>query len=520
MRTDKTGQHTHLPQASPDGPRVGVAPRVADRSIRQILPFGLLTISLVTVYCAITAGRLDGAIVWGSVALATYIASLFMLLFSGSKSFGMYDARLGAWFLAFGTIAFGFATASITLPQTGAAALVNKSLIPAALLLVAISYTLWAIGYAVGRARVFQAPFKWGQSIVTSRLSQDVRSPGALLLVFALGLIADALTVSISGSYGYLGNSSITTSSDVSWYTQPLLILSGLKPIALFGLAVRVFITKRDKVMTFLVPTLLFALGLSLLTGMKETFVATMVSVAIPFFLGDVKWRLVSIAAAVLVFVFIVTPTITGFREDIRGGSGRLDVMSSLSLGVQKIFAFDEYLTRPGNSGDGSSTIARIRLIDNLTLIMDKTPDEIGFRPPGEIIAAPLTALVPRLFWADKPVRISGYDFYRSYYEGTSQSSSAITLQGSLFLYGGTWVLCLGMLLVGVIMRSVDDALDAKNNLHGALFFSVLVMIVAKQEMDVAQFLASVPILIIICALGALLIFRRARPRSQAAAAA
>ena len=72
-----------------------------------------------------------------------------------------------------------------------------------------------------------------------------------------------------------------------------------------------------------------------------------------------------------------------------------------------------------------------------MIIIIDKTPSPHPFRDVSELGAAPFTAAVPRALWPSKPLRLSGLDFYRTYYEGEGVSSSAITAQGSLYLYGG-----------------------------------------------------------------------------------
>ena len=502
--------HRTRSYGSPSGPQLKPGSlSTGGAATRLILPWALLVASGVATFGATSAIDLSETILWGAIGLSLYLASLFAFLFARRRYLGLFEGQLGAWSLAYAILAFGIATATITQPQIGASAIVDKEMIPSALVLLAISFTTWSIGYGVGRARIIQAPFRWGRAAIVSGLSSNVRRPGILIAIFATSVAADVLKTYLTGQYGYVGDSSLVTVETAAWYTQPLFIVSGLKFVALFGLSARVFVNRLDSFARYLLPAFTFAVAMGLLTGMKEAFVTIVISVGVPYLLGHSRGRLFAIAGAVLVFVFVVTPTVNGFRQDIRGSSGTLDVASALSLGVGKIFSPDGYLSSAGNAPTQGSTLERVRLIDNLALIMDKTPDRIPYRSIGEVVSAPITGFVPRLLWPDKPVRLSGYEFYKLYYEGPSQSSSAITLQGSLYLYGGAWVLFVGMFLVGIALRALDESLDVQNGLHGALFLVLIFSIVVKQEMDVASFLATLATLIVSWILGVHLVFRR-----------
>ena len=489
--------------------------RANSASITLMLPLLLLIATIFAILASSSATEINEKILWGSIGLSAYLASLFTFLFSKLRYFGLFEVQLGAWFLAYAILAFGVSTLTIMQPQIGTAAMVDKTKVPTALLLIGLSFTLWSFGYVVGRARIFQTPFRWGNATLMSGLSNEFRRPSTLLLTFACGIAADFLMVFVGGQYGYLGNSLVATVDSVAWYTQPLVIVSSLKFAAVFGLAARVFIGRTDSFVRYVLPTLAFTVAIGLLTGMKESFLIAFVSVGVPYLLGSSRWRLLPMIGVVLVFVFFVTPTISGLRQDVRGGSGSLDVVSALNLGVNKIFS-GNYLVENNSPQNSVSTMERIRLIDNLALIITKSPDQIPYRSLGEVVSAPVTGFVPRLVWPDKPVRLSGYEFYRIYYEGTSYSSSAITLQGSLYLYGGLWVLLVGMLIVGLATRALDEALDVKNNLHGALFLVLVLSVIVKQEMDAASFLSAVPSFIISWVLGAHLIFERSHPKQPA----
>jgi hypothetical protein len=479
---------------------------------RYIVALVVFVGAVVAVYFATSSTRLDDRIVWGSLGLGAYLTTLFLLLFSRYRYFGLFELRLGAWFLAYAAIAFGPATATIVQLQFGSGLAVDTAQIPTALLLVGVGFTCWAVGYGLGRARVFRTPILWGKHALSGRSTLDLRAPGVLVAIFFIGVFADVLTAIVSGKYGYLGDSTLVTADSATWYTQPLAIVSSLKFAALFGLSARVFMGRNDRFLKFLFPIFAIAIAMSLVSGLKETFVTTLVAVGVPFLLGKSKRRVMWIIGAVMLFVFVITPLVSGLRQDINDSGGRLDLGNALTLAVNNV-ASGEFLSQsagPTSIGgsDASSAAVRIRLIDNLALIVDKTPSQIPYRSLGELAAAPFVGFIPRLVWPDKPVRLSGYEFYTTYYEGQGQSSSAITLEGSLYLYGGLWVLAIGMFAVGILTRVVDSVLNAVSDLHGALFFMVLFNVVIKQELDVASFLAGLVVFIVTWFVAVHLIFR------------
>lgn len=439
---------------------------------------------------------LDIRITFMSFATFVYVMSLLVLVFSRERSLGLLELRLGAWFLAYGSIVFGLASVSITARQLGSAAVVDKASVPQALIVVALAFSAWAIGYTAGGAGLVKRVGGHAFGFVANRRSQSIRGPLVLSGVFALGLAADVIPAVLLGRYGYLGNATVEAVDSSVWYIQPLLILSSLKSAALFGLSLRVFVLKKDSWWSYLFPIATIALAVSLVTGLKESFVSMALAVGVPLLLSGGRRSVMWLLVTALGFVLIVSPIVDGIRQDVSDGRGRLSVENSLEVAAQGVVS-GRYLLQPVATDASATTLERLRLIDNLTLIMDKTPSNIPYRPLIEVAAAPLTGAIPRLVWPDKPVRLSGYNFYVEYYEGGGLSSSAITLPGSLYLYGGTGVVLLGMLTVGAALRMVDDAASAVARPAGALLFLLVFNVVVKQETDAASFLAGLPVMLL-----------------------
>ncbi|GAA3656053.1 hypothetical protein GCM10022202_15360 [Microbacterium marinilacus] len=386
------------------------------------------------------------------------------------------------------------------------------ALVPTALGLLCIAFAAFAVGYAAGGMRPLVAPVAALLRMVGSSRSQALRSPAALCGVFGLGVVADLLTALLAGRFGYLGNATLATADTAQWFAQPLVIASAMKTLAIFGLAIHAF-SRRPRGQAVLWSVVSIAVVMGLISGLKESFVTVVLAVAIGYIVAGRKLSLSWLGAALAAFVLVVTPFVTELRTDVRQGTQTVSLSDSVQHGWSQLFSSDGYVANSDPLVNIVQVAARVRAVDNLALIIEKTPDQVAYRSAGELISAPVVGLIPRSIWPDKPVRLTGYDFYKTYYGGEGQSSSAVTLQGSLYMYGGPMVVVLGMAVVGTFLRALDDGLQARRNRHGALVVAVLALIVTKQELDVASFLAGVPVLALTCVAGLLLLFK---PSSRA----
>jgi len=82
---------------------------------------------------------------------------------------------------------------------------------------------------------------------------------------------------------------------------------------------------------------------------------------------------------------------------------------------------------------------------------MNLTPSAIPFLPINELIQTPLT-VIPRILWPDKPVFTDTYSVITQDYLGLPENSgaSAPTIVGNAYMYGGWWVVIIGMLILGL----------------------------------------------------------------------
>ena len=150
----------------------------------------------------------------------------------------------------------------------------------------------------------------------------------------------------------------------------------------------------------------------------------------------------------------------------------------------------------------------RIREIDNVAIIMQRTPDQIGFRSPVELIVEPLVGVVPRALWPGKPIGLTGLQVTQEFYESPAVTASADTLVGGLYWYGGWLPVLAGMFLIGCAVRLVDEALDVRNNPHAIFFTLLLFPIVVRAEDDWLSIMSSIPATIFVWLLAVALTFR------------
>jgi hypothetical protein len=137
----------------------------------------------------------------------------------------------------------------------------------------------------------------------------------------------------------------------------------------------------------------------------------------------------------------------------------------------------------------------RIREIDSPAIILQRTPSQIAFSSPSQLIEAPLADLVPRAIWHGKPILATGYKFSQQYYglPSTVYTSSAVTPVGDLYRHGGWIPVIAGMFLLGCGVRPLDDVIDVRTNPHAVFLVLLLFPSLVQGENDWVTLLASIP---------------------------
>ena len=384
------------------------------------------------------AGEPTHAVVWGSLGFTAYAASLLCLVSGGQgKALGLGRWWFGSWTLLWYGIAFGVATLTWVQPQTGTPAEISPSSVLRALWLVAVGMTLWVLGYLAGPGRPAR---RFGNKVMAAlslRFTPEVRSPLAPWILYAVGTSARIATVATTGVLGYVGNiqSAVTTASS---YQQLLGDLGLCAPLAVTAAALQVYRDRVPGARVTLTVLFLAEIAFGAAAGGKESFIITILAVAIPFTTGRRRvhkglLRFAALALVGLVFLLIVVPFNHAYRSNARSVSGTLSVSQALDA-APGIFG---QTIGTGNVGgvltsSASFMLVRIREIDSPAIIVQRTPAQIRFLSPLQLVTAPVVALVPRAVWPGKPLLDSGYDFSQTYYElpATVYSASAITPVG------------------------------------------------------------------------------------------
>ena len=160
-----------------------------------------------------------------------------------------------------------------------------------------------------------------------------------------------------------------------------------------------------------------------------------------------------------------------------------------------------------------SYILARGQEIDSPAIIMQRTPGQIPYSDPIQLITGPLSALIPRALWPGKPILATGYQFGQEYFEepSTVYSSMAITPVGDLYRHGGWLPVLMGMFALGCGIRLLDEFLDVRGNPHTIFLALFLFPSLVMSRQDWITLLAAIPAFILLWWFTVALAFRRQR---------
>jgi hypothetical protein len=461
------------------------------------------------------------AVVWGSVGLAAYAASLLCLVGGGRGAvLGLSRWLFGSWTLVWYGVACGLASLTWVEPQTGTPAEISPSSVLRALWLVAVGMTLWALGYFTGPGRPAERLGQRAMAALSLRFAPEVRSPLAPWILYALGSAARIATAVTTGRFGYVGNvqSTFTTASS---YEQWLGVLGQCAPLAVVAAALQVYRERVPGARVTLAVLFAAEIAVGAATGNKESYIVAVLAVAVPFTVARRRLHRGLLVFAVAAFLLVIVPFNQAYRNAARSATGTL----SASQAISEVPGILRQTVTTGNAGGvlSSSTsfmLARIREIDSPAIIMQRTPSQIGFLSPVQLIEGPVVTLVPRAVWPGKPILDTGYEVSQQYYElpSTVYTSSAITPVADLYRHGGWIPVIVGMFLFGCGVRFLDNVLDVSRNPHAIFLFVLLFPSLVNQEDDWIGTLAGIPGTLLVWLFAVFLTFRRRRRAGALAA--
>ena len=420
--------------------------------------------------------------------------------------------KIGSLMLAWYALAYGVATVTWSQPQTGVATEISVSSVLRALWLVAVGITAWAAGYLIGPGMPAQRFAGRAVRGLSRRFGGQVRGPAVPWILYCMGIAASLLNTATTGIFGYVGNvSSVTTTAAA---TRHLAALTRCAPLGVAAAAIRVFIERRRHAWITLVILFSAEVAFGGIAGYKGNFVIAVLAVAIPFSVSRRRLPKIPLILGVLAFLLVVIPFTGAYRSVVRQGSVTLTPGQAVSVAPEIL-----QQTVTGNSAisvlSSSSTypMQRIREIDNVAIIMQRTPQQIGFRSPLQLIESPVEGFVPRILWPDKPLNLTGYEFSQEYFDLPSFEITFTpeTFVGGLYLYGGWLPMLAGMFLFGCTVRLLDDQLDVRANQHGIFLVLLLCPLVIYSEADWGTVLSSIPATAFVWLLAIAVTFGRAQ---------
>jgi hypothetical protein len=448
------------------------------------------------------------SIVWGSIALSAYAVWLLYLIGPMRlDDFGLARWKIGPWTILWYGVIFGITTITVIAPQTGLSAEITLPSDLRALWLVAVGMTALTLGYLVGPSRNILRLAQQGVNALCTRFSSEVRSPAVPWILYAIGILASIFTAATTGKFGYVGTGSAINSSS---YGE---IVSSLELCAPFGIAAAALRTYREHLPGTSITLIVLLLGyfaFGAVQGGKESFVIAVLAAIIPFSVARGRLPKAATITIVGVFLIIVIP----FNQTYRAAAVKNSFTAS-----QAVNAAPGILRQTLNGNSLATALPqslnymakRIREIDNVAIIVQRTPDQIGFRNPIGLVAQPLAGVVPRALWPGKPIPLTGTRFTQEFYESPPDSASSDTLIGGFYWYGGWLPLLAGMFVVGCAVRIIDEALDVRNNPHAIFITLLLFPTIVRAEDDWVSMISSIPATVFVWLLAVALTFRSRR---------
>jgi hypothetical protein len=313
----------------------------------------------------------------------------------------------------------------------------------------------------------------------------------------------------LHGELGYTGNVSQQVSS-ASPYNQALSALALFGTLSVIVAAISHATMPSRGSRPTLIALLLAQLSIGLASGDKTAFLLPLISVLVVQ-CGVGRFPRKWILAGLALFVVVVVPFAATYRQTVRTGTHSLgvgDATRSAPAVLQSVIQPTHLVT---TAQDSTAYLgARLREIDNVAIIMQRTPSGIPFAGTKEVLKAPLIGVIPRAVWPGKPLLTTGYQFNQEYYNApaTVFSSSAVTSTGDLYRHDGLLAVLVGMAGIGLLIRVMDDVLHPLVDLRRALYFVPLLQVFIGQEDGIVSLIAGLPYLLTVSTIGVWLAFR------------
>jgi hypothetical protein len=455
-----------------------------------------------------TLARPTVGVVWGSIALAAYLAGLLCIVGARYDGLGITEWKTGPWMLTWYGIAFGLVTVTWSRPQYGTLSEVALPSMLSALWLVAVAMSVWTVGYQVGPGRLVSARAALGMARLGRRLGPAVR-PAAPWILYGVGTCSRLATVATSGQLGYVGSSS----APAGGYTEFLSALSFCAPLAVAAASLQTFREGRRGSGKTLAVLFAAEAVVGAASGGKESFVFAVLAAAIPFTAARRKLPKKTLAVLVLFFLVVVIPFNQAYRASVRQGP-QLNLTPREALDaapgiLQGTLASKNPVTLLG--GSVAYLGQRVSEISSPAVVLQRVPAQVPFASPAQLVTGPALGLAPRALWHGKPT-MAGGQFSQLFFGTAPTTATPDTMPGGLYWHGGWVPLIVCMFLLGCGVRLMDGALDVRTNPHAVFLLLLLFEPLVGAEGDWNSVLASIPATMFAWLVACFLAFRRQSP--------
>ena len=468
------------------------APRKSPALAGSVFP---LFFSVCAAGVAATSTSARGAIPSASVALAFLLLGLGIGVRSATKT-ETFRLRLMPVVLFWWSAAFGLASATWWWDQVGTPSQIQRDFVIRALALMALGSIVMVAGYRLAGERAGSFVGRPIHLFVADR-SSVTRTWASPLFLYGLSLIGKIALLATTGGIGYLASTDATAGPA----TQIFSILAQCGPIALLVAGQQVWHERRPQALFSLMVVLAAELGFALVSGVKQDSVVVGLALLLPWMTARKRVPVFFIATGLFLFIFVLTPFNQNYRELVRGNGAQASTGQAFSIAPSVLTKTLSGIFDPGNRSEAqTNAFQRVREIDNVAIILQRTPSQVPYRSASDLLMAPLTSIVPRAVWPGKPVLDGAYRFSSEYYllPTSVKTSSAVTIPGDLYRHGGLILFVVGMAGLGFAIRMVDNVLRSGTTAPLAILFLIVFPLVGKAEIEAVALLASIPTAVVV----------------------
>ncbi|HUQ63757.1 MAG TPA: hypothetical protein VM121_08385 [Acidimicrobiales bacterium] len=463
------------------------------RFLSVILLFVAVTPFTIVLLTRSDAEQASRNVVLAVISLVFTGLACLLLTARNERGLGLATLRLGPWWISYFVVAFGLNSLLWIDPQeTGSVSIIRHEYIPIAIMIATGALACWTFGYLLAPARFGRKLLRAVVSWAAPRGPWALRTPSFAVVLYGIGCSARLIQI-LTGRFAYLADPVAAVTSPSS-SNQFFAILSQFSRFGLILAAIDAIALHRTTKARFTLIVIFGAeIAFGLISGMKSEFLLTVLCVGLVYSVtrGRLPRRMVFVG---LLAGLLIVPINNAYRERVRRESQVISSAAAIQLlpGLLTDTLGPSHL--PELLASSPETLAnRLRLIDGMAVIVQRTPSVIPYKGGSEFLTAPVVGLVPRAVWSSKPVLATGYRFNQEYYQSPSTiySASAITFPGDLYRHAGIWGVIVGMLLLGMTCRLVQAELYPGKDLRLLLIYVPFFVLFVNMELDAVSILSS-----------------------------